>query len=103
MNKFKKDDTVLVTTGKDSGKSGKILKVIPKKKNTVIVEGINKKSKHKKKQQDKAGGIVEMEFPIDVSNVIHFESKTKKGSKVEFILSKNKKVRKLKINKVVID
>ena len=44
-----------------------------------------------------------MEFPIDVSNVIHFESKTKKGSKVEFILSKNKKVRKLKINKVVID
>jgi large subunit ribosomal protein L24 len=102
MNKFKKDDTVLVTTGKDSGKSGKILKVIPKK-NTVIVEGINKKSKHKKKQQDKAGGIVEMEFPIDVSNVIHFESKTKKGSKVEFILSKNKKVRKLKINKVVID
>jgi len=102
MNKYKKDDTVIITKGKDSQKSGKILKVIPKK-NTVLVEGLNKKSKHKKPQQDKAGGIIEKEYPISISNIMHIESKTKKKSKVEFALNKKKKVRKLKINKVVID
>lgn len=102
MNKFKKDDSVLVTKGKDLGKYGKILKVFPKI-NSVLVEGVNKKSKHKKPQQDKAGGIIEKEYPISVSNVIHYESKSKMKSKVEFSINKNKKVRKLKINKVVID
>ena len=102
MNKFKKDDTVIITKGKDSQKTGKILKVIPKK-NTVLVEGLNKKSKHKKPQQDKAGGIIEKEYPISISNIMHIEPKTKKKSKVEFALNKKKKVRKLKINKVVID
>ena len=97
MNKFKKDDEVIVTTGKDSGKTGKILKILPKK-NTAIVEGINKKSKHKKPQQEKAGGIIESEFPIAISNLMHFDKKSKISSKIRFEKKDNKTVRKLKVN-----
>ena len=101
MNKFKKDDKVIVLTGKDKGKSGVIIKVIPSKLQ-AIVKDINFKSKHTKPQQEKPGGIVKKEYPISLSNLTLIEPKTKKQTKVEFTVEKNKKVRRLKVNKVVI-
>ncbi len=65
----KKNDSVIVLTGKDKGKSGKILRALPKE-NKVLVEGVNVKKvhEHPKKKSGK-GGIVEKSFPIHVSNV----------------------------------
>jgi large subunit ribosomal protein L24 len=73
--KFKKDDTVCVTAGKDKGKSGRILRLVRNKARPgsarVLVEGINivKKAKKARSQQDR-GGIIEIEAPLDVSNVM---------------------------------
>ncbi|MCD6234940.1 MAG: 50S ribosomal protein L24 [Candidatus Neomarinimicrobiota bacterium] len=66
----KKNDTVKVITGKDRGKTGKILKVFPVR-NRVIVEGVNLVKRHTRpNQQNPQGGIVEKEAPIHVSNVM---------------------------------
>ena len=65
-----KDDTVIVVSGDDRGKSGKVLKVFPKKKR-IIVEGINFIKRHTKpKSRMQPGGMVEKEAPIDASNVM---------------------------------
>jgi large subunit ribosomal protein L24 len=67
--KIKKGDKVTVLRGKDAGKSGKVLKVMAKKR-MVLVEGVNKYKKHVKKQSEQQpGGVVEVERPIDVSKV----------------------------------
>ena len=67
--KIRKDDTVQVIAGKDKGKRGNIVRVIPAK-NAVIVSGINivKKAMKKRSQQDQ-GGIAEIEAPLNISNV----------------------------------
>jgi large subunit ribosomal protein L24 len=67
--KIRKEDTVQVLAGKDKGKRGKVVAVLPKK-NAVIVSGINfvKKAMKKRSQQDQ-GGIAEIEAPLDISNV----------------------------------
>jgi len=68
--KLKKDDTVQIIAGKDKGKRGKILKIL-RDKDRVVVEGANivKKAMKRKSQQDR-GGIVELEAPIHISNVM---------------------------------
>ena len=67
--KIIKGDTVKVISGKDLGKEGKVLKVLPKK-NQVLVEGINISKKHQKPQgQTMQGGVIDKTMPIDVSNV----------------------------------
>ena len=81
--KIKTNDQVLVLAGKDKGKTGRVLKALPKE-NRVIVEGINLVKKHQKPNNaNENGGIFEMEAPIHVSNVKKVEetSKTKKESK----------------------
>ena len=81
--KIKTNDQVLVLAGKDKGKTGRVLKALPKE-NRVIVEGINLVKKHQKPNNaNENGGIFEMEAPIHVSNVKKIEetSKTKKESK----------------------
>ena len=67
--KIRKDDTVQVIAGKDKGKTGNVVRVLPAK-NAVIVSGINivKKAMKKRSQQDQ-GGIVEIEAPLNISNV----------------------------------
>lgn len=66
---IKKDDNVIVLTGKDKGKTGKVIKSMPKK-HKVIVSGINMTKKHQRpRQQNQKGQIVEKPMPIDVSNV----------------------------------
>ncbi|MBQ7608652.1 MAG: 50S ribosomal protein L24 [Desulfovibrionaceae bacterium] len=69
--RVRKNDKVMVCTGKDVGKIGKILRIL-KKKNAVIVEKLNMAKRHTKKNQysNNESGIVEKEMPIDVSNVM---------------------------------
>ena len=69
--KIKKDDMVQVIAGKDKGKEGKVLSV-DAKKGTVVVEGINKVYKHSKPSMaNQADGIIEMEAPLSISNVMY--------------------------------
>jgi large subunit ribosomal protein L24 len=68
--KIKKNDTVLIITGRDRNKKGKVIKVFPKK-NKVVVEGVNILKKHTRpSKKNPKGGIVEFAAPIDVSNVM---------------------------------
>ncbi len=66
---IKKNDNVIVTTGKDKGKSGKVLRAMPKE-NMVVVEGLNMKKVHQRSRKGKSKGeIVDKSFPIHASNV----------------------------------
>lgn len=78
---FKVNDKVIVITGKDKGKVGKILKVL-REKNKVIVEGINIIKKSQKPNGVSTGGIVEKEAPIHISNVMHIDPKTNKRTRI---------------------
>jgi len=67
---IKHDDTVVVTTGKDKGKKGKVLVALPKE-DRVVVQGVNVVTRHKKpKNQQDAGGLIHQEAPVHVSNVM---------------------------------
>ena len=91
--KLRKGDEIIVLTGKDKGKTGKIAKVNPKK-NNAIVTGINKVKKHTKPDNNQAGGIVEKEMPINISNLAYYDPALKKGVKLGFkISSSGKKTR----------
>ncbi len=79
MKKFKKGDVVLVTAGKDKGKSGEILRVFPKK-DTVVVKGANLYKKHVKPTQNTQGGIVARERPLSTGKISHVEN----GKQVRF-------------------
>jgi large subunit ribosomal protein L24 len=72
--KIKKGDNVIVIAGKDKGKTGKILRAMPKD-SSVIVEGLNLRKKHQKaRQQDKKGQVIEFAVPMHVSNVMLVEA-----------------------------
>lgn len=99
--KIKKGDLVKVITGKDKDKEGKVL-AVNKKDNTVLVEGINMVSKHMKpNMQNQAGGIVQKENPIDVSNVMYVHKG--EATRVGFKMDGDKKVRFAKSTGDVID
>ncbi|MBP5312297.1 MAG: 50S ribosomal protein L24 [Clostridia bacterium] len=92
---IKKGDTVLIITGEDAGKKGKVLKVIPETQR-VVVEGRNKVTKHRKpRNQRDSGGIVEQEASIHVSNVMVVCPKCGKATRTGIKLTgdKSKKVR----------
>ena len=93
--KLKKGDEVIVLAGKDKGKKGKILKMLPKK-NKAIVSEINKVKKNQKPDNNQAGGIIEKEMPIHVSNLSYFDSATNNRVKIGFKLDNNKKIRIIK-------
>ncbi len=93
--KFKKNDKVRVIAGKDKGKEGKILD-IKRSENRVIVEGINKVTKHQKPTRtNQTGGIVSIEAPIHASNLmyLHKGKPTRLGYKVEVLDRDGKKVK----------
>ena len=101
--KLKKGDEVIVLAGKDKGKKGKIIKMIPKI-NKAIVSDINKVKKNQKPDNNQAGGIIEKEMPIEISNLMIFNPVSKKQDKVGFkTLESGKKVRVYKSNREVID
>ena len=91
--KIRKDDTVEVIAGKDKGKRGTVVSVISKK-DAVIVSGVNivKKAMKKRSQQDQ-GGIVEIEAPLNISNVGVVCKKCGRPVKVGYKLNGDKKVR----------
>lgn len=90
---IKKNDTVVIMTGKNKGAKGKVLFAFPKT-TKVIVEGVNMVTKHKKPNRKvQQGGIVHQEAPIHVSNVMLLDPKTKTPTRVRFEMRNDKKVR----------
>ena len=90
--KLKKGDEVIVLAGKDKGKKGKIIKIIPKL-NKALVSDINKVKKNQKPDNSQAGGIIEKEMPIHISNLSFFDSSSKKAVRIGYKFIDNKKVR----------
>ncbi len=104
MRKIRKGDDVIVLTGKDKGRRGTVLRVVDDER--VVVEGVNKVKKHQKPNplRGEAGGIVEKEMPIHVSNVALFNPVTQKADRVGFkVLEDGRKVRFFKSNGEVVD
>jgi len=96
-------DKVKIISGKDRGKIGKVLKVL-KKKNKIIVEGVNMVQKHVKPGTvSEEGGIVSIEKPIDVSNTMYFDEKINKPVRVGYKIVDGKKYRVSKKTGEVID
>ena len=90
--KLKKGDEVIVLTGKDKGKTGKIVKMLPKN-NKAIVSEINRVKKNQKPDNNQPGGIIEKEMPIHLSNLSYFDSAQNKGVRIGYKINKDKKVR----------
>ncbi len=104
MRKIKNNDEIIVIAGKDKGKRGKVVKVVDDSR--VLVSGINMMKKHEKPNPMKgsAGGIVEKEAPIQVSNVAIFNGATGKADRVGFKVNEDgTKVRIFKSNSEAID
>ncbi len=103
MLKIKRDDEVIILAGKDKGKRGKVQKVLDNSK--LLVSGINMIKKHTKPnpQMGVAGGIVEREAPIQVSNVAIFNPNTNKADRVGFKIDGDEKVRVFKSSGEAID
>ena len=104
MQKIKRDDEVVVIAGKDKGKRGKVLKVLAD--NRLLVSGVQMIKKHQKPnpQAGVAGGIVEKESPIQISNVAIFNSATNKADRVGFkVQEDNKKIRVFKSSGEAVD
>ena len=89
---IKKNDTVIVLTGQDKGKKGKVLKAMPKE-GRVIVEGVNVQTKHQKQTRTEAAEIKHQEGPIDVSNVALIDKKTGEPTRVGFKIEGDRKIR----------
>jgi large subunit ribosomal protein L24 len=104
MNKIRRGDEVVVTTGRDKGKRGAVLSVLDTGR--VVVEGVNKVKRHTRPNPMKgvAGGILEKEMSIDISNVALFNGATQKADRVGFkTLGDGRKVRVFKSNGEVVD
>jgi len=104
MHRIRKGDQVIVTTGRDKGRQGTVIRVL--EDDHVVVENVNMVKKHQKPnpQQNVPGGIVQKEAPIHVSNVMLFNPATKKGDRVGFKqLDDGRKVRVFKSNGEVVD
>ena len=94
--KLKKGDEVIVLSGKDKGKKGKIVRVMPDIRKVVVAD-INKYKKHQKPGNNEPGGIVEKDMPLHISNVAFFDSTLSKGVRIGY--SFNKDGKKIRINK----
>ena len=81
--KIKKGDKVVVTTGRDKGKSGEVARVL-RAEDRVLVQGVNMVQRHTRPTQFNTGGIVEKEAPLHISNVAHIDPKTDKPTRVGF-------------------
>ncbi|HML38044.1 MAG TPA: 50S ribosomal protein L24 [Bacillota bacterium] len=99
---IKKDDTVIVITGKDKGKKGKVLKALPKD-NKVIVEGINVQTKHQKQTRKLKSEIKHQEGPVDVSNVMFYDTKAKAATRIGYTFENGEKKRVSKKTGQILD
>ena len=89
---IKKNDMVIVLTGQDKGKKGKVIKAMPKE-GRVIVEGVNMQTKHQKQTRTEKAEIRHVEGPINVSNVALYDAKSKEIIKIGYEVRDGKKVR----------
>jgi len=79
--KIRKGDRVVVLTGRDKGKSGEVMRVI-RKESRVIVQGVNVIKRHTRPSRTDAGGIIEKEAPLHISNVAHIDPKSGQPTRV---------------------
>jgi len=101
--KIKLKDKVKIISGKDKGKVGEVLKVLPVL-GKVVVQGVNIVKRHVKPGVvNKEGGIVTFEKPIDVSNVMFFDEKENKTSRIGYSVFEGKKYRVIKKTKEVLN
>ena len=104
MRKIRKGDDVVVTTGRDRGKRGTVLRIVDA--DHVLVEGANRVKKHQSPNPMKGvqGGIIEKEMPMHVSNVALYNPLTKKGDRIGVrTLEDGRRVRFFKSNGEVVD
>jgi large subunit ribosomal protein L24 len=98
--KIRKNDNIIVIAGNSKGSTGKVLKVFPKQ-NRVIVEGVNIRKRHTKPNQaNPQGGIIEMESPIEASNVMLIDPKTNESTRIGSKIIIDDKTSKKKIVRV---
>ena len=90
--KLKKGDEVIVLVGKDKGKTGKIVKILPKQMKAIVSE-INRVKKNQKPDNNQPGGIIDKDMPIHISNLAFYDPELKKGIKIGYRLNDNKKIR----------
>ena len=94
--KLKKGDEVIVLTGKDKGKTGKIVKMLPKEMKAIVSE-INRVKKNQKPDNNQPGGIIDKDMPLHISNLSFYDPELKKGVKIGYKIINDKKIR---INKL---
>ena len=101
--KIKKGDRVVVTTGRDRGKTGDVIRMLPRE-NRVLVQGVNVVKRHTRPSQMSGGGIVEKEAPIHISNVAHIDPKDDKPTRVGYrVTDEGRKLRYAKRSGEPID
>jgi large subunit ribosomal protein L24 len=101
--RIKKGDRVIVTTGRDRGKKGEVLRVYPDDKR-ALVSGVNVVKRHQRQTQRQQGGIVNKEAPVHLSNLAHLDPKTGDATRIGFkFLGDGRKVRFAKKSGEVID
>jgi large subunit ribosomal protein L24 len=101
--KIKKGDPVIVVAGRDKGKKGSVLKMLPKE-SKAIVQGVNVAKRHTKQSAQTQGGILSKEMPIHISNLAHVDPSDNKPTRVGFkVLDDGSRVRVAKRSGEVID
>ena len=101
--KIKKGDRVVVTTGRDKGKKGEVLKVFPKE-SRALVSGVNLVKRHQRQTPKLQGGIVSKESSVHISNLAHLDPKSGEATRIGFkTLGDGRKVRFAKKSGEVID
>jgi large subunit ribosomal protein L24 len=104
MRRIKKGDNVIVTTGKDKGRHGSVLRLVDAEH--VLVEGVNKVKKHQKPNplKNNTGGIMDKEMPVHISNVMLFNPTTQKADRIGMkMLDDGRRVRYFKSNGEMVD
>jgi len=90
--RIKSGDEVIVTTGKDKGKVGRVVRVMPAERQ-VVVEGVRRVRRHRRPVGDTPGGIIEKEMPIDISNVALWNATERRRVRVTYRVVDDRKVR----------
>jgi large subunit ribosomal protein L24 len=100
--RIRKGDRVVVTTGRDKGKKGEVLKLYPKD-DRALVSGVNIVKRHQRQTQRQQAGIISRESPIHLSNIAHADPRTGEATRIGFKMEGNRKVRFAKKSGEVID
>lgn len=102
MQKIRTGDNVIVLSGRDKGRTGSVVKMMPKE-GKAVVSGINQVKRHQRQTQTEQGGIITKDAPIDLSNLAIVDPKDGKATRVGFKIEDGKKVRVAKRSGEVID